>query len=162
MQKHIAKLDPETFSRIVRHTPLISIDLITLSEDGLVLLGLRKNQPAKDLYFVPGGRILKNETIRDAFQRISADELGIHVPFSQEGFFGIYEHVYPDENFAGEEGYGTHYIVMAFNIRVKKASLAPPAEQHTSYRWFTVDHLLEDDAVHPYTKNYFNGTVPVR
>jgi len=162
MNKNRTLLDLEAFSRIVRHTPLVSIDLVTTTEDGQVLLGLRKNRPAKDFWFIPGGRILKDETILEAFQRISVAELGREIPFNPENFLGIYEHFYPQENFAGEEGYGTHYIVLAFSIRIDKASLSPPGEQHLSFRWFQVDDLLKDDTVHLNTKNYFNGTVPVR
>ena len=162
MKKQTTRLDEETFNRIVRSTPLISIDLITVGEDGQVMLGLRKNRPSKGLWFVPGGRIMKNETIREAFQRISASELGFAIPFRKEGFLGVYEHLYPDENFAGEEGYGTHYIVLAFTVHVKKTFMRPPMEQHNSFRWFHVADLLKDAAVHPYTKDYFNGTDPVR
>src|SRR6516165_7240664 len=58
------------FARIVRLAPLVSIDIIVKDPQGYTLLGLRVNEPAKGKYFVPGGVIRKNETIRDAFARI--------------------------------------------------------------------------------------------
>ncbi len=40
---------------VIRLAPLIAIDLIIRNASGGVLLGLRRNEPAKDCYFVPGG-----------------------------------------------------------------------------------------------------------
>lgn len=57
------------FLEIVRLTPLVSIDLIVLDQAGDVLLGRRVNRPAQGMWFVPGGRIRKDETLADAFKR---------------------------------------------------------------------------------------------
>ena len=38
---------------VIRHAPLVAIDLIIRNARGEVLLGLRKNEPAKGCYFVP-------------------------------------------------------------------------------------------------------------
>lgn len=63
-------LSDETFKSVIQHTPLISIDLIVRNEQGEVLLGKRVNAPAKGYWFVPGGRVRKNETLDDAFVRL--------------------------------------------------------------------------------------------
>ena len=67
------KLDSATFLKIVELTPLVSIDLIVFNDKDEVLLGYRKNRPARDSWFVPGGKILKDERIHQAFRRISHD-----------------------------------------------------------------------------------------
>ena len=41
-----------------------------------ILLGKRKNPPAKNFFFVPGGRIFKSELKKHAFKRILKNELG--------------------------------------------------------------------------------------
>jgi colanic acid biosynthesis protein WcaH len=64
------------FRTLCNLSHLIAIDLLIYYKDKL-LLGLRKNEPAKNYYFVPGGRIHKMEQINDAIQRISNLELGI-------------------------------------------------------------------------------------
>ena len=51
---------------VIRLAPLIAIDLVIRNARDEVLLGLRKNEPAKGCYFVPGGMILKNERLADA------------------------------------------------------------------------------------------------
>lgn len=68
-------LDQTTFSTIIACTPLVSIDLVVTNANGQVLLGQRLNRPAKNYWFVPGGRILKNESLAQAFKRLTRDEL---------------------------------------------------------------------------------------
>lgn len=69
-------LDTKTFKTVIENTPLVSIDLC-LVFDGQVLLGKRTNEPLKDEWFSPGGRIHKNETWQDALLRIAKAELGL-------------------------------------------------------------------------------------
>jgi len=87
-------IEPEIFTKIVSHTPLVSIDLVVRNESGGVLLGKRTNRPAQGTWFVPGGRINKNEKIQDAFGRIIQDEPGNSYPFSEARFLGPYQHFY--------------------------------------------------------------------
>ena len=70
--------------------PLVSIDLIITNRIGEVLLGKRENRPAKESWFVPGGRIRRMEKFEDAFKRISVNELGIPYKLEDASFFGIF------------------------------------------------------------------------
>ena len=54
-------LDKNTFSTVIASTPLVPIDLVVKNHQSQVLLGQRLNRPAQGFWFVPGGRILKNE-----------------------------------------------------------------------------------------------------
>ena len=67
-------LDHAELNTVIRLAPLISIDLVIRNGRDEVLLGLRKNEPAKGLFFVPGGMILKNERLVDAFARLVKTE----------------------------------------------------------------------------------------
>src|SRR4051812_34704120 len=108
-------LSKDEFLAVVERAPLVSIDLIVRNSEGQVLLGFRKNQPGKNSWFVPGGRIRKYESIDAAFRRISEEEL-MHVQSIEDArFLGIFQHLYPT-NFAEEAGFGTHYIVLAYEL----------------------------------------------
>ena len=150
-------LSKEEFIAIVKNTPLISIDFIIENNDGEVLLGWRNNLPAKGYWFVPGGRIQKDEKFRDAFKRILSTETGLGYEMEEATFLGIFEHLYPNENFADEPGFGTHYVVMAYRIKIEKKLDNLPHDQHMEYWWATLDDILEDPNVHDNTRNYFNG-----
>ena len=53
-------LPKDEYSKIIKQTPLVSIDVCILKGRN-ILLGKRINPPAKDFFFVPGGRIFKSE-----------------------------------------------------------------------------------------------------
>jgi colanic acid biosynthesis protein WcaH len=150
-------LETAVFKQVVQHAPLISIDLLIYNGNNEVLLGQRKNQPARGSWFVPGGRIMKDESIRSAFSRIVLSEVGIAATTDQAVFHGVYEHFYEGENFASEPGFGTHYIVIAFELKLEEALPTLPMEQHGNYQWFSIPGLLQDEGVHRHVKNYFNG-----
>jgi colanic acid biosynthesis protein WcaH len=144
--------EPDILKCIVKNTPLISIDLIVRNKEGKILLGLRKNRPAQNYYFVPGGRIFKNETIEEAFKSISENELGISLDINKAKFLGVYQHFYED-NFFGDD-FGTHYVVLAYEILVSDIPELPE-EQHSNYIWMSPEEIIKSRNVHQYTKNYF-------
>ena len=93
-------LSQEDFATVVRSTPLISIDLVVENERGEFLLGQRTNRPAQGYWFVPGGRVQKDETLENAFARLTQAELGLRLPMTAGQFYGVWQHFY-DDNFSG-------------------------------------------------------------
>jgi len=144
----------DKFRDIIRHGILLAIDLVVRNDKGEVLLGLRKNAPAQGFWFVPGGRVHKNEKLRDALRRISNEEVGIEIAAEDIRVIGIYDHIYHD-NFLGEAGYNTHYIVIACEAIIEKGITDIPALQHEAFKFMKVSDLLVAEDVHEYTKNYF-------
>jgi len=154
-----AWLEAEDFERVVRLTPLVSIDMVVRSQEGHVLLGRRKNDPARNSFFVPGGRITKNESLEAAFQRITLAELGLQLELKQARFFGVYEHIY-QENVFRKPGFGTHYVVLAYELALPEQPASLPTAQHEDYVWKTETEVLAWSAVHENTKAYFRGIPP--
>ncbi|NJA05332.1 GDP-mannose mannosyl hydrolase [Methylococcaceae bacterium WWC4] len=127
-------LDKQAFLNVVDLTPLVSIDLVIRSETNAILMGERLNEPAAGYWFVPGGRIFKNETLEQAFRRITRAELGIELEISQGQLLGGFTHLY-DTNFAKAPGIGTHYVVLAYQLRLPLSLAQLPNAQHSGYRW---------------------------
>ena len=144
-------LNQKTFSDIIQNTPLISIDLIVMNPANQILLGKRVNEPAKDFWFVPGGRIYKDESLEQAYKRVVDNELGLKINLPQAKFYGLYEHFY-DNNLFNDE-FSTHYVVLAHKLMIDAE--VKVNNQHEAYRWFEVDELLTNSETHPYTKAYF-------
>ncbi len=136
----------------------MSIDLIARDPQGRVLVGWRVNRPARDAWFVPGGRVYKGERLGDAFRRITAAELGEARAIGEARALGAFEHLY-DDNALDAPGVSTHYVVLAYELAVG-ADLAPPDAQHSRYRWMPVDALLADESVHANTRAYFMPSPP--
>ncbi|MEO0836741.1 MAG: GDP-mannose mannosyl hydrolase [Cyanobacteria bacterium J06642_3] len=146
-------MEKNEFAFIVKNTPLISIDLVIVDNRGKILVGLRNNEPARGKWFVPGGRIYKNESIESAFSRISSAELGISLEIKKAEMLGVFEHIY-DTNFANSPGFGTHYVVLAYRVYVPDVIVDLPQDQHRNYLWITEQDLEKID-VHPNTEAYF-------
>lgn len=149
-------LPDETFKNVIQYTPLISIDLIVRNEQGEVLLGKRVNAPAKGYWFVPGGRVRKNETLDDAFVRLVKEELGIESGTTRADakFLGIYEHFYKDCVF--DKITSTHYVVLAYEILLKSSmNIKYLNGQHNEFNWKEIKDIMGHLEIHNFTKAYF-------
>ncbi|MET0064973.1 MAG: GDP-mannose mannosyl hydrolase [Candidatus Thiodiazotropha sp.] len=146
-------LDRTEFLNVIQATPLVSIDLIVRNPRKEVLLGERNNAPAMGYWFVPGGRILKSESLEQAFARIALAELGEPLKIESARLIGVFEHHYPDN--VANDAFGTHYVAIGMQLQVERELNDMPCQQHAQYQWMAVDTLLEDSRVHQNTKDYF-------
>jgi colanic acid biosynthesis protein WcaH len=149
-------LDKKTYLQIVKHTTLVSVDLIIFDEEDKVLVGKRKNNPAKNTYFVPGSRIYKSETVKTSIPRVCKYELGVEL--NNPVFRGVYEHEYKN-NFDNND-FGTHYINFAYSFHInnkmkKKIQNSVFFDQHFDVCWMNVCELLERHDVHHICKTHF-------
>lgn len=150
-------LTNDRFLQTIESAPLVAIDLIVSNIYGEILLGYRQNKPAQNSWFVPGGRIRKNETLDQAFRRIARDELGRDdLTRNDAELMGVYEHLY-DDNVFGVPGVSTHYVVLAYRVRGPIGTGAFPQTQHSAYRWVAEREIEGDVEVHANTRPYFNG-----
>ena len=157
-------LSTSEFSKVVRNTPLVSIDLCII-KGKKILLAKRNNSPAKNFFFVPGGRIMKSETKNNAVKRILKKELGLCLKENEQDKIieiGSYEHFYKD-NFSNDKSFGTHYIVIAYLISfeqlIKKGEIRLD-KQHSEIIWFDFKNSnMENIKIHKYTLNYFKNHI---
>jgi len=147
------RLSNDIFKCVIENTPLISIDIIVKKYDK-ILLGKRINNPAKGFYFTTGGRIFKNETIKEAQIRIAKEELNLDIDIDKLQFIGVFEHFYNDSIF---ENISTHYINLAYIYEIKDDIKTLPLKQHNEYKWFSIEEILKNDKIHKYVKDYFKG-----
>jgi colanic acid biosynthesis protein WcaH len=149
-------LAAEDFENVIRLTPLVSMDLVVRAPDGRVLVGRRKYEPARNKFFLVGGRITKNESRAAAFKRLTREELGIELPIEEARFLGVYDHFYPTNRFE-RKGFGTHYVVLGYELGLDPRTANLPTEQHAEYVWKTESELLDSPEVHENTKAYFRA-----
>jgi colanic acid biosynthesis protein WcaH len=154
-------LDENTFKTVIASTPLVSIDLLVKNTQGQYLLGYRTNRPAQGFWFVPGGRIHKNESMDAAFVRLTKAELGVQIERQSARFIGPFEHFYDD--FVFGHGVSTHYVVLGYEIILNINIDELPAEQHSQYKWFEQSELIKSANVHQHSKWYVkpqtNGSI---
>lgn len=152
-------LDKTTFLSVIDNTPLVSIDLIVVNELRQALLGERLNRPAQGSWFVPGGRIFKNESLESAFIRLSNEELGLSCKIEEAKLLGPYDHFYDDSMFS--EQISTHYVAIAYILKVNSSQVnnLPSNDQHFSFRWFDIRTISSQSRVHKHTISYFDTII---
>jgi colanic acid biosynthesis protein WcaH len=144
-------LSSSDFLGVVKNTPLVSIDLVIADRTGAILMGWRQNEPAKDTWFVPGGRIQKDERISDAFERILFKETGLQTSFREAKFGGVFEHFY-SANCFGDPVFGTHYCVLAYILQFDDRPVIQIDHQHSEIAWLTSSAT----DIHRYSQAYFD------
>ena len=148
-------LNKDLFLNIVRSTPLCSIDILIKIKNKYVF-GLRLNRPARNYYFVPGGRIFKNENYELAIKRILKNEVGLLIKNLKYKIIGIYDHIYKDNVFE-VKNINTHYFVCAIKIQFNNELIIKPDEQHKKFILLTKTQALKHKKVHKFTKIYLKN-----
>ncbi len=153
-------LNEKSFKNIVKNSPISAIDLCIFNEFKEILLGKRINHPAKNFFFVPGGRIRKGETLFTATKRILNSEINHDIfekDFNKLSLLGVFQHFYED-NFYGNKLFSSHYVVLAYLVPLKILQQSKNGifkDQHDEYIWYD-KKLANDLLIHPYCKDYLN------
>lgn len=137
-------IQEDEWQTIVANVPIVSVDLLVRTEDGLVF-GMRKNDPAAGYWFVPGGRVKKRETRREAVHRVAEEELGAEVQIAES--LGAYEHIYDTAEIEGVDG--KHYLANGYVVEAATEAFETD-DQHSDLRVFT----NPPDLLHKYIQQY--------
>lgn len=132
---------------VIEKTTLTSVDLLFISNNQ-VLLGKRKNNPAKGYLFNPGAKTFKFESQDAAIRRVAKTECGLKVDNYQH--VGVYDHIY-DNNFQDDK-IKTHYVSNCYKIILSHKLFTQPDNQHECFYWVDIKDALKREDVHPYVK----------
>ena len=133
----------EEYKKILETMPIACVDVV-IAHNKKALLLCRKNEPLKNQWCFPGGRIHKNEKLEDAVKRKALEETGLKVRIGKK--IGTYEAFFEKGPFEDLKT-GVHCIAVCFaakpygnDIKINRTSL--------EHKWF--DHI--DEKFHPYVK----------
>ena len=124
-------LSTAEYRRIMETMPVVCIDCVVRNEKGEYLLLKRANEPLKGEYWVPGGRLHRNELLEDAVHRKMREELGIAVEILE--CLGFYEEFF--EKTAQDAANGFHAISFLYLVRPLKDEIELDA-QSSDWGWF--------------------------
>jgi len=134
MMKEKNWIDEPLFLRFRESMPIASVDLLIVNK-GKLLLMLRNNEPAKDMWFTPGGRIRYGETLEQAVERKLKEETGLSAIKIERK--GAMSHLWPQ----------THCVSNFFRIDAANDNVKMNNE-HRECRWIS---KIPND-LHPYLK----------
>jgi colanic acid biosynthesis protein WcaH len=134
----------DLYGQIVENMPIACIDFVLVHE-GKVLLVFRKEEPAKEQWWIPGGRVFKGEKLIDCLKRKAREELGVEVEVVKA--LGSYEYFSPKAVFE-EVTTGTHAVVSCFVVRPVNGVEVTLDSTSAEFRW--IDSL--EEGLDPYVK----------
>lgn len=130
------KLAAEEYQRILERVPVLCVDAIIVNEQGRFLLVKRRNAPRQGEWWVPGGRVLKGETLEAAFRRKMREELGLEVKILMP--VGYFEVKHEDDPRGGPDGVHQVSVVFAAVTASRQVTL-----DDQSSEWGFFDSLPE-------------------
>lgn len=141
------KIPLKLYKKIIGLMPICCVDAVFKSGNK-VFLFKRAYEPAKNEWWLIGGRVLKGETLKDAVIRKVKEEAGVEVNILK--IIGVYETFFKISRFkANKKRISTHTISVCFVVKpIKKGFKLKLNEEYDSYKAITkVERNL-----HPYIK----------
>ena len=136
----------DLYRKVHKLLPLVCTDAVVVDRSHKRFLFVRrKNNPQKGDWWFPGGRIFKNEKLRETALRKIKQEVGLPAKIRRE--LGTYE-------FFSRTGYfkdtNSHMIVIVFLAEVNATRKVILDWQSSDSKWFT----KINPRWHPYLKKY--------
>jgi colanic acid biosynthesis protein WcaH len=125
------KLSYEDYKKFLSSMPIVCVDCLVVNDNGEYLLVKRKNEPLKGEYWVPGGRLQKNERLADAVRRKMREEIGVDVDIIEN--VGFFEEFF-DKTEQNAEG-GVHSISVVYRVKPKSYDIKLD-DQSDDWGWF--------------------------
>lgn len=127
------KIPEHLYKKIIDVMPMCCVDIIFKVNDKVYLFK-RSYQPAKNVWWLVGGRILKGERLKDAAIRKVKEEIGVDVRIQK--MVGIYENFFATSRFnLKNRKIGTHTISICFLAEPKHKGIKLKLnEEYTDYK----------------------------
>jgi len=133
----------DLYQSILESMPILCVDALIVNE-GKCLLLLRDNAPAKGTYWFPGGRVYKNELIKDAVLRKVKEETNLACVF--EKIISVEETMFEKE---GKMICDVHTVNICCLVHTSDITELMVDKLHSGFKW--VNAL--DSTYHPGINN---------
>lgn len=118
-------IEDELYGKIEKVMPILCVDLLVYQEPHIyTLLCLRNNEPEKDRWWFPGGRVHKGETLIEAVRRIAEEELGL-LTLDERQIFTF--------DYISKEG--KHTPAVLYRVPFPTDQEVKLDNQHSKYQW---------------------------
>lgn len=134
-------IDKELYSQILENMPIICVDGVITNDRNQILFLKRENEPAKNEWWFPGGRLLKNESLEEAIIRKIKEETNIDAYVIS--YLGTTETMFN----TGPFGFPVHTVNFTYHLRPESDDLKIDS-QHSEYVWTdNIDELRLNDKI---------------
>ncbi len=106
-------IEQSFYKKIIKSVPILCVDLIIIYNNKFLLIK-RKQEPLKDEWWVPGGRVFLGEKIEEAAKRKLKQEVGIDVN-NEFKFYALYQDFF---NNSSIDSHLYHTLSIVFKINI--------------------------------------------
>ncbi len=143
-------------SKIYPDAPRVAVGAVVTHQDKILLV-LRNQPPAKDMWAIPGGSVNLGETLQAAAEREVLEETGLHIKAGEVIY--TFDAIVHDQ----EGRVQFHYVI----LDLKAEALDPtqpliPADDARDARWFSLadldrPDLLVSETTRTFLRQMMNG-----
>jgi len=137
----------EKFREIERLVPLASFNAIIVDGEGRVLVMKRNNEPAKGLYWYPGGRIKLGQSLEEALKEQIKEETGL-----EWSDLRVIKVASVDSNIFKSR----HTVNINFLLKKVSKSEVQLNQGHSDFKWLRPEEF-DKEKLDPYLKWALNG-----
>lgn len=141
--EEMKQVSEELYLKFLAQMPLACVDVVIV-HDGCALLVQRASSPAKGQWWLPGGRVLKGETLKQAAWRKAKEEVSLDCWVGP--VLHTAETLFPD----GPNGIPVHSVNTCFLLIPKRTSGVYLNDTVTDFWWF--NPLRCEQVLHPYVR----------
>ncbi len=137
----------DKYDYILENFSSVCVESLIVNENGELLLVKRREEPIKEMWCTPGGRVFKDELLEEAVIRKSKQEVGLEVKF--EKTIGMIETFFEETK---KNKRGTHILDFLVLVTYNKNQKITLGAEHSEYGFFKNPPKNS----HPFTKKVFN------
>lgn len=112
-------LPPKQFRHIFSKVPRLCVNIVIITDEG-ILLTKRGIPPNKGYWHIPGGGVLKDESLKDAVGRVAKSELNIEVKITK--LLGVVEFLEPSPHH--------HSVALSHQVEIVGGSITETVQNH--------------------------------
>lgn len=124
-------LPEKDYKKVLDTMPVVCVDGLIINSQNQYLLVKRNNEPLKGEFWLPGGRLHKNELLETSIKRKIFEELGTEVSIVK--FLGYFEEFFDVTEQKTKGGFHAISFVFLLKLLSDKISLD---NQASEWRWF--------------------------
>jgi len=132
----MSQIDQELYNEILTNMPIICVDGVLKNDKDEILFLKRNNEPEKGKWWFPGGRVLKNEKLKDAIVRKVKEETNLDVIVYK--YLGVTETMFE----TGPFGIPVHTINFTYELSISSTDIKID-NLHSDFIWMNKIEDLE-------------------
>ena len=129
-------IERKKFLEFITLMPFPCVDIIVINGSNYLLVK-RKNAPAKNLWWFPGGRLIKGELSEVATKRICQREIGLEV--TPRRIVDVTETIFED----GPDEIPVHSVNIIYLVN-SHSNLVVLDDDHSEFKWVQMGRIPEE------------------